>query len=225
MKECLKIKEDLQEGIVVKRTNRFVVNVLQGEKIRVCHLHDTGRLKELIYPGNSVLFIDKKSHLTDCLIIAAKGSNGWVITNTLLHRELAMCLFPKNVKVIPEVKVFESRVDFFIKPDLYVETKGCTLIKNGVALFPDAPTERGKKHILTLIKAVEAGYRAELLFLIMHEGAKCFYPNYITDPEFEKLFFKALEKGVKVRSAVFSLKGKAVYYIKQVKVCRSKPRI
>ena len=225
MKECLKIKDDLQEGIVVKRTNRFVVNVLQGKKIRVCHLHDTGRLKELIYPGNSVLFINRKSPLTDCVIIAAKGSNGWVITNTLLHRELAICLFPKNVKVIPEVKVFESRIDFFIKPDLYVETKGCTLIKNGVALFPDAPTERGKRHILTLIKAVEAGYRAELLFLIMHESAKCFYPNYITDPEFEKLFFKALEKGVKVRSAVFSLKGKAVYYIKQVKVCRSKPRI
>ncbi|MFP3223074.1 MAG: DNA/RNA nuclease SfsA [Nitrososphaeria archaeon] len=225
MKECLKIKDDLQEGIVVKRTNRFVVNVLQGKKIRVCHLHDTGRLKELIYPGNSVLFINRKSPLTDCVIIAAKGSNGWVITNTLLHRELAICLFPKNVKVIPEVKVFESRIDFFIKPDLYVETKGCTLIKNGVALFPDAPTERGKKHILTLIKAVESGYRAELLFLIMNEGAKCFYPNYITDPEFEKLFFKALEKGVKVRSAVFSLKGKAVYYLKHVKLCKNKPRI
>ncbi len=225
MKECLKIKDDLREGIAVRRINRFVVKVLQGEKIRLCHLHDTGRLKELIYPGNSVLFVDRKSPLTDCMIIAAKGSNGWVITNTLLHRELALCLFPKNVKVIPEVKIFESRIDFFINPNIYVETKGCTLIKDDVALFPDAPTERGKKHILTLIKAVESGYRAELLFLIMNEGAKCFYPNYITDPEFEKLFFKALEKGVTVKSAVFSLKGKTVYYLKNVKLCRNKPRI
>jgi sugar fermentation stimulation protein A len=142
MKECLKIKDDLREGIVVRRINRFVVKALQGERIRLCHLHDTGRLKELIYPGNSVLFIDRKSPLTDCMIIAAKGSNGWVITNTLLHRELALCLFPKNVKVIPEVKIFESRIDFFINPNIYVETKGCTLIKDDVALFPDAPTER-----------------------------------------------------------------------------------
>ncbi len=225
MKKCLKIKEKLHEGIVVERTKRFTVSVLEGSTTKQCHLHDTGRLEELIFPSNSVLFIDKKGNATDCLIIAAKGSKNWIITNSLLHRDLAICVFPKGIMPVPEVKLYESRIDFFIPPDFYVETKGCTLMKNGTAIFPDAPTERGKKHLLTLIKAVESHLKAEVMFLVMNEEAECLYPNYRTDPDFEKLFLIAINKGVKVRAPVFSLKGNTIYYIKDIGICKNKPQI
>ncbi len=225
MKKCLEIKDELHEGVVIERARRFTVRVLEGSRIRLCHLHDTGRLEELIFRNNTVLFVNKKGKATDCMIIAAKAHDTWVITNSLLHRDLALCVFPSKLKPVPEVKLYESRIDFFIPPDLYVETKGCTLIKRGVAIFPDAPTERGKKHLLTLMKAVESGYKAEIMFLVMSEKAKCFYPNYRTDPEFNELFFKAIRMGVKAIVPVFSLKGKAIYFLKEISVCKDQPLI
>lgn len=225
MKKCLEIKDELREGLVVERANRFVVKVLDGSRLRLCHLHDTGRLEELIFSNNAVLFVDKRRKATDCEIIAAKSRYNWVITNSLLHRDLALCVFQRKLNLVPEVKLYESRIDFFIPPDLYVETKGCTLIRRGVAIFPDAPTERGKKHLLTLMKAVESGYKAEIMFLVMSEEAKCFFPNYRTDPEFKELLFKAMRMGVKVKVPVFSLKGKTIYYLREISVCKDQPQI
>ena len=222
----MKIEEPLLEGKLVKRDNRFVASVIYQNKTLTCHLHETGRLRELAYPNNDVLFVQRPGRKTCCKIIAMKGSNGWVITNTALHRNLATCLFPKEYRVKPEVKLYESRIDFFIEPNIFVETKGITLVKGGVALFPDAPTERGRKHLKALISAVSEGYKAMIWFLVMRDDAQCYYPNYLTDEKFESLFFEAIKAGVESRASLFKLKNDgSIYYIKDIDLCKSKPLI
>jgi len=80
----------------------------------------------------------------------------------------------------------------------FIEVKGVTLEKDNIAMFPDAPTERGRKHIYELVDAVKNGYNAKIVFVIQFIGAKCFIPNYKTDPEFKKALEYAKENGVEI---------------------------
>ncbi|MGC8568707.1 MAG: DNA/RNA nuclease SfsA [Nitrososphaeria archaeon] len=228
MKICLEIRDKYHYGKIVRRVNRFVVSVLADNDIKACHLHETGRLRELIYPGNEVIYVDRKRSKTSCLIIAARGRKTWVITDSALQRPLALCMLREMGSVKPEVKLLDSRIDFFVEPDTYVETKGCTLAENGVALFPDAPTERGRRHLEDLIKVVKDGKNALIYFLIMRDDVRCFYPNYATDPEFSRLLFEAIRAGVGFRASVFTIRTEErlkVYYVKDVGLCRERPQV
>ncbi len=227
MRVCLEISSKYHYGKIVRRVNRFVVWVLAGSDVRACHLHETGRLRELIYPGNEVIYINRKRLKTSCLIMAARDKESWVITNSALQRPIALCMLREMGNVKPEVKFLDSRIDFFVEPDKYVETKGCTLAESGVALFPDAPTERGRKHLEDLIKVVESGRKALIYFLIMRENVRCFYPNYITDPKFSELLFKAIRAGVEFRASVFTIRTERklrIYYVKDVGLCEERPK-
>ncbi|XDF43717.1 DNA/RNA nuclease SfsA [Saccharolobus solfataricus] len=203
----------LEEETVKERLNRFMVSTQSG---KLCHLHDPGRLKELIYPGNKILVreVDGNKRKTSYQVTAAW--NGlWVIVDSSIHNDITRKFLP-NAKA--EVKVGNSRIDFQ-DGNTFIEVKGCSLVENGVAMFPDAPTERGRRHLEELIKLKEKGYNAKLLVLVMRDDAKCFYPNERTDKKFSEKFFEALHKGVEVEIKTFSLIESQVIYKRNIQIC------
>lgn len=113
--------------------------------------------------------------------------------------------FIKNSTLIKAEKTFgSSRLDFYVesqKEKTFIEVKGVTLEVNGVAKFPDAPTQRGAKHLKELINAKKQGYRAVVLFVIQMKGCKFFTPNADTDPLFAKALKEAKENGVEIVAA------------------------
>nr|WP_240938783.1 DNA/RNA nuclease SfsA [Metallosphaera hakonensis] len=199
------------EEVVKERPNRFMVITQSGLS---CHLHDPGRLKELIYPGNKILVRKLPGKKTTCSVVA--GWDGtWVIVDSRLHPILARKFLPGNVK--SEVKVGGSRLDFQFD-DTWVEVKGCSLVKNGVALFPDAPTKRGQRHLKELTEIAKQGHRALLMILVMR-AAKCFLPNEATDMKFSSAFWEAMKEGVKVEIKDFKLEGRDIIYISDLELC------
>ncbi|MFP3204633.1 MAG: DNA/RNA nuclease SfsA [Metallosphaera yellowstonensis] len=213
MRPVLKIEGEVWEEKVAGRPNRFVVLTEGG---RPCHLHDPGRLKELIYPGNRILVRESVGKKTDCSVLAAW--NGlWVVVDSRFHNPIARTFLPDNVEA--EVRIGKSRIDFRVK-DIYVEVKGCSLVRDGVALFPDAPTTRGEKHLRELIEVMREGFRALLMVLVMRPDAKCFLPNEVTDPKFSRTFWKALDAGMKLRVMTFSLIGKEIFYVQDIGLCQ-----
>lgn len=164
----------------ISRPNRFTAIIeIKGERFKA-HIHDPGRLKELLIPNTEVLVRehDKKAfHKTHFYLFAVKYGDTWVLVDSALHNaiveealNLNLIKELQNYRIIGrEVKYRNSRIDFLLESPsqrkALMEVKGCTLVVNGLALFPDAPTERGRRHVQTLIKAHEHGYEAIMLFL------------------------------------------------------------
>ncbi len=193
------------EGVFVERPNRFLgvvdvihPEVLMGERV---HVRDPGRLKELLYRGNRVLLKRAvgEGRLTEWDLIAARGGGEWVLVHSGYHREISRRIL-ENTDISPlgpitplraEVSVGHSRLDFLARTadgrDAWIEVKGCTLARDGVALFPDAPTERGRRHLRALMDIRGRGVDAHVIMLVFRE-AECFAPNAETDPEFASLF-------------------------------------
>jgi len=199
------------------------------------HIHDPGRLKELLYPGNEVL-LRRTSDLnrkTNWNLIVALYDKQWVLVHSGFHRDIAekvinnRKLSPfgcvKNIR--PEPKLGESRLDFLLttrkKDKIWVEVKGCTLAVDGVALFPDAPTMRGARHVRHLIEAKENGEDAAILILVFRKDAECFSPNVETDFDFSKTFLSALEVGVEFHPLKFLYEDGFVSYIKKIPLCEN----
>ncbi|MGC8557570.1 MAG: DNA/RNA nuclease SfsA [Nitrososphaeria archaeon] len=208
--------EKVWEATVIKRLNRFLVEIKDNNGKYLCHLHDPGRLEELIYNGSRVLVRSTLGLKTKCSITAANNSGRWVIVDSRVHNIIAKKFLPESAR--PEVKVGNCRLDFKYN-STFVEVKGCTLVRNGVALFPDAPTERGKRHMLKLAELAKNGKNGVLMMLVMRDDAKCFYPNFKTDPAFSKAFFNAINSGVNVIIKSFKFDGKKVEYVEDLSVC------
>jgi len=208
--------EKVWEAKVIKRLNRFLVEIKDKNGKSLCHLHDPGRLEELIFNGNKVLVRTTTGLKTKCSITAADINGRWVIVDSRVHNIIAKKFLPESAQ--PEVKVGNCRLDFRYG-STFVEVKGCTLVRNGVALFPDAPTERGKRHMLKLAELARNGKNSVLMMLIMRDDAECFYPNFKTDPAFGKEFFNAINSGVNVIIKSFRFDGKTVEYVKDLNVC------
>ena len=185
----------------VDRVNRFVVLARTEGEIRRAHLSDTGRLKELLTPSSPLLLAPNPRGKLDYKVVAVKKGSEWVLINTQVHSKVAQSLIEKGYlgfrpeSVLREVKVGGSRIDFLIDGNFYLEVKGCNLAVNGTCLFPDAPTERGRKHLEELLELKKRGYRAGVLFLAFRD-CSCFLPNFKTDPEFGRTFRRALSEGV-----------------------------
>jgi sugar fermentation stimulation protein A len=225
----------------ISRPNRFlgIVDITTPKKNRrkneKVHVHDPGRLKELLYAGNKVLLRRAKGtgRKTKWDLIAAMYDKIWILVHSGFHREIAEWVLGnkkvspfKNVKEIkPEAKFGKSRLDFLLtkknKKKVWVEVKGCTLAVDGVALFPDAPTIRGTRHVRHLIEAKKKGDEAAIIILVFRGDAKCFAPYAETDPEFAKTFFGALEVGVEVHPLKFSYKDKVISYVGEIPVCEN----
>ncbi|MGC8505103.1 MAG: DNA/RNA nuclease SfsA [Thermoplasmata archaeon] len=204
------------EGEVISRPNRFVVNLKTEAGERTCHLHDPGRLKELIYKGNRVLIRDIAGMKTDCSILAAKSEKIWIPLDSRIHNRIASRFISGPVK--PEVQVGRKRLDF-LSGNEYIEVKGCTLKTGEAAMFPDAPTKRGTEHLKTLVSLLKEGYNASVIILVLRNDVECFYPNYSTDRDFSEAFFEADKWGVSIRIFTFSFDGTEIRYEKEIGIC------
>ncbi|MCP4764048.1 MAG: DNA/RNA nuclease SfsA [archaeon] len=205
-------------GTFLNRPNRFVAEIeYDGEKT-TAHVHDPGRLKELLIPGAELLMIKgKESAKHPFYIKAVKSKKEWVLIDSSLQRKISEKLFPimdefKNVKEIrAEVKLknSKSRIDWMIN-GVPLENKGVSLVIDGIALFPDAPTERGTRHVKEIIK-----HNGMILFIIFKK-ANIFSPNFNMDPKFSNILSVARAKGVTILCAQIFFDGKSVYYCGKV---------
>ena len=203
------IYNNVVSGRFVSRPNRFIaiVDVVGAEQM--CHVKNTGRCRELLVPGASV-FLEVSSNPNRKtkydLISVYKGDNLINIdsqaSNKVFNEWLNENKLFNDIKLVkPETKYGTSRFDFYIEADgkkIFAETKGVTLEENGTAMFPDAPTERGRKHLVELSDSVRHGYDAYVVFIIQMSGVKVFKPNIRTDLTFAKDLKKASESGVKI---------------------------
>ncbi len=222
----LEIPHDTR-GIFQKRKNRFLgtVEMLDGSSQDV-HIRDPGRLNEILYAGNEVLLERAKNEnrKTDWSLLAGKVKDHWILVNSGYHRVIAEKILEnedtspfKNIKSYEAEKgLGDSRIDFFLKRGdeaVWVEVKGCTLAKDEVALFPDAPTQRGTKHVEELTRVLEdEGTSSALLFLVFRPDAVVFEPNEDRDPNFAEAFKTALAGGIEVHAVQLAYTGSVIEY-------------
>ena len=196
-------------GQFLSRPNRFVAEVAVDGETVVCHVKNTGRCKELLVPGAMVYLeeSDNQARKTKFDLVAVK--KGDLLINmdaqapNRLFYEWAMGgkFCPELRELRPEVTYGASRLDFRLetaKGPFFVEVKGVTLEENGIARFPDAPTERGVKHLHELVRAVEAGMRAAVFFVVQMKGASVLRPNDDTHLAFGAALRRAAEAGVRL---------------------------
>ena len=193
-------------GQFISRPNRFIAKVNIDGTEHTVHVKNTGRCKELLVPGCTVYLekSDNPARKTQYdLISVLKG--GRVIN---MDSQVPNAVFAEWVKqqypyaTVKREKTYkDSRFDCYIETETvkaFIEVKGVTLEQDGYVRFPDAPTERGIKHIRGLIDAVENGYTAAIFFVIQMENVKSFSPNYDTHPQFGNVLREAQAKGVTV---------------------------
>jgi sugar fermentation stimulation protein A len=204
------IYSKIKQGIFLARPNRFLAQVRIEEQIELCHVKNTGRCKELLVLGATVYVEDHgetDKRKTRYSVICVRKGNVWInIDSQAPNRVVAEWienkgLFRKLTYLKPEVKYGNSRFDLYAEADgkkIFIEVKGVTLEENGVARFPDAPTERGIKHIKELMKCIEDGYEAYLIFVIQMKGVHLFEPNDKTHMAFGDALREAKQCGVRV---------------------------
>jgi sugar fermentation stimulation protein A len=211
----MKIK-NLKKVKYKSRPNRFTVEFIDDDNsIQLAHLHDPGRLKELLIENRDILveYVEdykKTNRKTAYNMIAIFHEDNWVLLNSSFHNSLVKELIAE--KKIDQLQKYDvkqaeytygnSRLDFLLCDDtnneLYLEVKGCTLVVDQTAKFPDAPTTRGKKHVDELIKIKEENNDSAIIILILQNNAKIFTPNYDTDFAFSKSLEEAYAKNVKI---------------------------
>lgn len=200
---------------VAERKNRFLVTAMHNGKELLCHLHDPGRLKELIYPGNSILVRKTAGIRTEYSVTGAMKNGDWILTDSRFHNRIAARFLRASAR--REVPVGKSRIDF-LDGDCYVEVKGCSLETEGKALFPDAPSARATKHMNELAKITREGMCALALVLVFSPAAEIFQPNESTDPEFYSAFYRAMEIGVHAVALKFRLNEGSIVYMGRIPV-------
>ena len=194
-----------------KPPNRFVAHVELDGKEETVHVKNTGRCKELLLPGSHVILVktDNPERKTQYDLVAVfKEGLGWVNIDSQAPNQVVKEwlnnspeLF-KNISLLkPEYTYEKHRVDFYLECDfrkVLIEVKGCTLEIDGIGYFPDAPTERGVKHLYKLAEASTKGYECYIAFVIAMPGVRKVLPNVKTHPEFGTALAAAMEAGVKV---------------------------
>ena len=201
------------KGRFVERPNRFIARVLVDGKVETVHVKNTGRCRELLVP-DAVVYLNssdnpkRKTPMDLVSVVKVCGGDSILINmDSQLPNDLVAEWLPTS-GLFSEVAVFrrevtwgDSRFDFSVTDgDLngFIEVKGVTLENGGVACFPDAPTQRGTKHLRELIRAREEGYFAAVVFVIQMKGVRLFTPNCLTDPDFAEALRVAKESGVRV---------------------------
>lgn len=214
----------VQKGIFLSRPNRFVAHVLIDGKEHIVHVKNTGRCREILQPGVKVYledFTDDLRHRkTKYSLVAAEKpdstfESGYRLINidsqapnqavaeALESSVIQLPGFESGIKHIKAEHVFgSSRFDFYVEgrndEKALIEVKGVTLEKQGATLFPDAPTERGVKHIYELIEAVDRGFNAFVIFIIQMQDVLYFAPNDDMHLAFGQALREAAKKGVQV---------------------------
>lgn len=201
--------EGLRPAVFLRRPNRFIAWIrIDGEEVK-CHVKNTGRLGELLLPGAEILVEPAKDpgRKTAFSLISVKKDGQWVNIDSQAPNRLAWEWieaggWPEPVNKMQREKTWgHSRFDLYLETEKerwYMEVKGVTLNVDGTAMFPDAPTERGLKHVEELIACQEEGYRAAILFVIQMKGVEQFRPFEERQPAFAEALRRAKKAGVRI---------------------------
>ncbi len=198
--------DNIYPAVFLKRPNRFIAEVELNGHIETVHVKNTGRCKELLIPGCEVWLTEPGTpgRKTRYDLVAVRKSDKvlYNIDSQAPNKVAKEWLEEQGFdKILPEYTYGDSRIDFYMergREKYLMEVKGCTLEMGGVGYFPDAPTDRGVKHIRELIKAKEAGYHASLAFVIQMDGVKEVRANVATHPEFGEAMEDAKKAGVEI---------------------------
>ncbi|MGN0659950.1 MAG: DNA/RNA nuclease SfsA [Emergencia sp.] len=208
--------ENICEGTFIARPNRFIAEVETGGQKTRAHVKNTGRCRELLIPGAEVYledFADRMgSRKLRYSLIGVKKGDIMVNLDSQAPNKVCEEALTSGTLQLPGMGILEevrrektygnSRFDFYIRDKAgqegWLEVKGVTLEEDGVARFPDAPTERGVKHVQELIKASEEGFRGYVLFVIQMKGIRHFEPNDRTHRAFGDALRQAQRAGVTV---------------------------
>lgn len=204
----------VQKAVFLRRPNRFVAECGLGGETVAAHVPNTGRCRELLVPGCTVYLEEnlRPGRKTRQTLVCAEKSGRLINMDSLAPNkvfreavkrgELALPGFPGPCTLLrPEVRYGDSRFDFYMENGAqraFAEIKGVTLEEDGVALFPDAPTERGVKHIRGLCRAAGEGYRAYLVFIVQLRPVLYLTPNRRTHPAFGDAMEAARRAGVEL---------------------------
>ena len=200
--------EHMVSGVFLRRPNRFIAHVRIDGKEQIVHVKNTGRCRELLPEGARVWcqHFDSASRKTAYDLIAVqKGKRLINMDSQAPNNAAAEWLRSGGLGQLEnlrsEVTHGDSRFDFAFTKDgkaCFLEVKGCTLETDGICAFPDAPTERGAKHLRHLTELAKNGCGAYVLFVIQMEDVVCIHPNDATDPAFGKALREAAAAGVEV---------------------------
>ena len=197
------------QGHFLKRPNRFIAHVETQDGVQICHVKNTGRCRELLVPG-AVVYLEESpnpNRKTKYDLIAVEKGDLLINMDSQAPNQVAEeylpRLFPDMTGWRREFTWGSSRFDFRVEtPEKtwFMEVKGVTLEENGVVLFPDAPTQRGVKHLRELCRCQEEGYGACVLFVVQMSGVRYFTPNRHTHPEFAQALEEAALQGVRLEA-------------------------
>ncbi len=205
------LRDEFIEGRFIERPNRFLSLVRVDGREEYAHLPNPGRIRELLLPGTTVILRkeDSPNRKTGYTLIMVYKDGILVSLNTTLPNSLAAEAIEagkiegfRGYKIVRrEVKYKNSRFDILLSKGgtlCFVEVKSVTLVKDGIAMFPDAPTLRGTRHIHHLMEAMNEGYEAAILFVVQREDANRFTTNDDTDPEFADALRQSQKYGVRM---------------------------
>lgn len=200
--------DNMRRGIFLSRPNRFIAHVVIDGVEEICHVKNTGRCRELLIPGSTVWCQQSSnpSRKTKFDLIAVQKGDRLInmdsqAPNIAAGEWLAAGGLGEISDLRSETFHGDSRFDFSFSLDgkkCFLEVKGVTLENDGVCAFPDAPTQRGVKHLNGLIRAAREGYGAFVLFVIQMSDVKYLHANAATDPQFSAALTAAAEAGVTV---------------------------
>ncbi len=223
--------QNIKEAIFIKRPNRFIAHVLLDGREEIVHVKNTGRCKEILIEGTKVV-LEKSNNpnrkTSYSLIAGYKNEKLINIDSQAPNKVVFDSIKEGKIKYLTKVDYIKretvygnSRFDiYFEKNEIkgFIEVKGVTLENDGIALFPDAPTIRGTKHLLEMTKAVSEGYMGFIIFLIQLKGIKCFKPNISTDFEFAKALSYCNQNGVNILAYDSLVKEDCLTLSEEVKV-------
>lgn len=210
-------------AVFLRRLNRFAVLVRVEGKEEVAHLPNPGRLLEVLEPGRTLLLRPaNEGRRTRWTAVAADLGPFLVsLDSTLPNRafprflERGILSELRGLAILArEPRLGSGRADFLLGGKgrkVWVEVKSVTLVMDGVALFPDAPTIRGRRHLLELAGRVQVGDEAFVVFVVQRPDAKKFGPNATIDPQFSQVFCQAISVGVQARAVVCSFDGEDLH--------------
>lgn len=207
----LMVYNDTLKAIFINRPNRFIANVSLDGDVSAVHVKNTGRCREILRPGVPVILEKGKNpgRKTPYSLISAYKGDVLInidsqVPNQVVAEAVKNSLIPEFEPVTHikrEATYGRSRFDIYYESNKargFIEVKGVTLEVDGVAMFPDAPTERGARHVCEMVDAVNDGYKGCIFFLIQLKGISHFTPNRLMDPEFGAALDYAHENGVEI---------------------------